>query len=85
MAPVLVAGAFAVASGILTESTLSFLGFGIQEPMPSWGSLINESKMSEHWWIQIFPGLLIFITITCYNQVGDALRDALDPKMRKHG
>jgi peptide/nickel transport system permease protein len=84
MAPVLVAGAFSVASGILTESTLSFLGFGIQHPMPSWGSLINESKMPEHWWIQIFPGLLIFITITCYNQVGDAFRDALDPKMSKH-
>ncbi len=84
MAPVLVAGAFAVASGILMESTLSFLGFGIQHPMPSWGSLINESRMAEHWWIQIFPGLLIFVTITCYNQVGDAFRDALDPKMKRH-
>jgi peptide/nickel transport system permease protein len=84
MAPVLVAGAFSVAAGILTESTLSFLGFGIQHPMPSWGSLINESKMAEHWWIQLFPGMLIFITITCYNQVGDALRDALDPKMKRH-
>lgn len=83
LAPVLVAGAFAVASGILTESTLSFLGFGIQHPMPSWGSLITESKMAEHWWVQIFPGLLIFITITCYNQVGDAFRDALDPKSQK--
>ena len=84
MAPVFVAGAFSVAAGILTESTLSFLGFGIQHPMPSWGSLINESKMAEHWWIQLFPGMLIFITITCYNQVGDALRDALDPKMKRH-
>ncbi len=84
MAPVLVAGAFAVASGILTESTLSYLGFGIQRPMPSWGSLINDSKMAENWWIQIFPGLLIFITITCYNQVGDAFRDALDPKAKKN-
>lgn len=84
LAPVLVAGAFAVASGILMESTLSFLGFGIQHPLPSWGSLINESRMAEHWWIQIFPGLLIFITITCYNQVGDAFRDALDPKMKRH-
>ena len=83
MAPVLVAGAFAVASGILTESTLSYLGFGIQRPMPSWGSLINDSKQPENWWIQIFPGLLIFITITCYNQVGDAFRDALDPKAKK--
>jgi peptide/nickel transport system permease protein len=84
LAPVLVSGAFAVASGILMESTLSFLGFGIQHPIPSWGSLINESRMAEHWWIQIFPGLLIFITITCYNQVGDAFRDALDPKMKRH-
>ncbi|MCA8980339.1 MAG: ABC transporter permease [Planctomycetes bacterium] len=83
-APALVAGAFAVASGILTESTMSFLGFGIQPPIASWGSLINESKAPEHWWVQVFPGLLIFITITCYNQVGDAFRDAVDPKTRKN-
>lgn len=83
-APALVAGAFAVASGILTESTMSFLGFGISPPIASWGSLINESKAPEHWWVQVFPGFLIFITITCYNQVGDAFRDAVDPKMRKN-
>jgi len=83
-APALVAGAFAVASGILTESTLSFLGFGIQEPAASWGSLINESKSPDTWWVQVFAGLLIFVTITCYNQVGDAFRDAVDPKMQKH-
>jgi peptide/nickel transport system permease protein len=83
-APALVAGAFAVASGILTESTLSFLGFGIRPPVASWGSLINETKAPEFWWMQVFPGLLIFITITCYNQVGDAIRDAVDPKMKKN-
>jgi len=83
-APALVAGAFAVASGILTESTMSFLGFGISPPIASWGSLINESKAPEHWWVQVFPGFLIFITITCYNQVGDAFRDAVDPKMKKN-
>jgi len=83
-APALVAGAFSVASGILTESTLSFLGFGIQPPVASWGSLINQSKAPEHWWVMLFPGLLIFVTITCYNQVGDAFRDAVDPKMQKH-
>lgn len=82
-APALVAGAFAVASGILTESTLSFLGFGIQPPVASWGSLINETKAPEFWWMQVFPGLLIFVTITCYNQVGDAIRDAVDPKMKR--
>lgn len=84
LAPALVAGAFAVASGILTESTLSFLGFGIKPPGASWGSIINETKAPEFWWMQVFPGLLIFITITCYNQVGDAIRDAVDPKMKRH-
>lgn len=82
MGPILVATAFSVAAGILTESAVSFLGFGIQHPMPSWGSLVRESKSAEHWWIQVFPGLMIFITVTCYNLVGDGVRDALDPKMK---
>ncbi|HIG10732.1 MAG: ABC transporter permease [bacterium] len=83
MGPILVSGAFAVAAGILTESALSFLGFGIQHPVPSWGSLVVESRSAEHWWIQIFPGLAIFVTVLCYNLIGDAFRDALDPKMKK--
>ncbi len=83
MGPILVSGAFAIAAGILTESALSFLGFGIQHPLPSWGSLVVESRSAEHWWIQIFPGLAIFVTVLCYNLVGDAFRDALDPKMKK--
>ena len=82
MSPVLVSAAFAVAAGILTESAVSYLGFGIQHPGASWGSLVNESKSADNWWIQVFPGLLIFITVTCYNLVGDAIRDALDPKMK---
>lgn len=82
MSPVLVSAAFAVAAGILTESAISFLGFGIAHPGASWGSLVNESKNPEFWWIQVFPGLLIFLTVTCYNLVGDAIRDALDPKMK---
>jgi peptide/nickel transport system permease protein len=82
MGPVLVSAAFAVAAGILTESAVSFLGFGIRPPEASWGSLVNESKNAANWWIQLFPGLLIFITVTCYNLVGDAVRDALDPKMK---
>lgn len=82
LSPVLVSAAFAVASGILTESAVSYLGFGIQHPGASWGSLVNESKSAEHWWVQFFPGLLIFVTVTCYNLVGDAVRDALDPKMK---
>ena len=83
MGPVLVAATFAVASGILTESALSFLGFGIQLPIPSWGSIVNETKAAEHWWIQIFPGLLIFLTVMLYNLLGEGVRDALDPRLKK--
>ena len=82
LSPVLVAAAFAVAAGILIESAISFLGFGVRPPDASWGSLVNESKNPQHWWIQVFPGVLIFITVTCYNLVGDAVRDALDPKQK---
>ena len=80
--PILVAGAFAVAAAILTESAISFLGFGVVEPVPSWGALINESKSASHWWVQVFPGLLIFLTVTCFNLFGEGLRDALDPRGR---
>ncbi len=82
LSPVLVSAAFAVAAGILTESAVSYLGFGVRAPGASWGSLVNESKDPTHWWVQVFPGVLIFITVTCYNLVGDAVRDALDPKMK---
>ena len=82
LSPVLVSAAFAVAAGILTESAISFLGFGTRPPEASWGALVNESKNPEFWWIQVFPGVLIFITVTCYNLVGEAIRDALDPKMK---
>ena len=82
LSPVLVSAAFAVAAGILTESAISFLGFGTRPPEASWGALVNERKTPEFWWIQVFPGVLICITVTCYNLVGDAVRDALDPKMK---
>lgn len=82
MSPVLVAAAFSVAAGILTESAVSFLGLGIKEPQASWGGVVNESRNVDLWWIQVFPGLAIFVTVTCYNLVGDAIRDAMDPKQR---
>ena len=82
LGPVLVAGAFSVASGILTESAISFLGLGIQQPIPSWGSVLSDSRAAEHWWIQVFPGLLIFVTVFCYNVVGEGVRDALDPRRK---
>jgi len=82
MGPALVAGTFAIAAGILTESALSFLGFGIKAPIPSWGSLLTESRSSVDWWIQVFPGLCIFGTVVLYNVVGEGLRDAVDPRMK---
>jgi peptide/nickel transport system permease protein len=81
LGPVLVAGAFAVASGVLVESALSFLGFGIAHPIPSWGALASESHSADHWWLQVFPGLLIFVTVVAYNLLGESLRDALDPRV----
>jgi peptide/nickel transport system permease protein len=83
MGPVLVAATFAVASGILTESALSFLGFGVELPIPSWGALLVESKSPEYWWIQVFPGLAVFITVILYNMVGEGVRDALDPRLKE--
>ena len=82
MGPVLVAATFSVASGILTESALSFLGFGVRMPVPSWGSLLVESRNLEYWWIQIFPGVIIFVTVVLYNLLGEGVRDALDPRLK---
>jgi peptide/nickel transport system permease protein len=82
LGPVLVAAAFAVASGILTESAISFLGFGVKHPIPSWGALLNESRAAEQWWLQVFPGALIFLTVLSYNLVGEGFRDALDPRLK---
>ena len=82
MGPVLVISTFSVASGILIESTLSYLGFGVSLPIPSWGSLLTESQSAEHWWIQIFPGLMIFLTVTLYNLLGEGVADALDPRQK---
>jgi len=69
---------------ILTESVLSFLGLGIQEPMTSWGVLIQDGAktMEATPWILLFPAGLLSITLYCFNYIGDGLRDALDPKER---
>lgn len=84
MAPVLVSATFGIAGAILTESGLSFLGLGISIPTPSWGSLLADGREAlEHApWLIHFPGLAIFITITAYNLIGEALRDAADPRLR---
>jgi len=82
--PILVAATFGVASAILIESSLSFLGFGMQAPTPSWGDILNESRryIDFAWWLAFFPGLAILITIMAYNFVGEGLRDAVDPRLR---
>ncbi|MBI3935116.1 MAG: ABC transporter permease [Acidobacteria bacterium] len=83
LAPLLVAASFGIASAILIESSLSFLGFGISIPIPSWGGILNEARESfRYWWITIFPGLAIFSTVTAYNLIGEGIRDAIDPRLK---
>lgn len=84
MAPVLVAATFGIAGAILTESALSFLGLGISKPTPSWGGLLADGREAflRAPWLIHFPGLAIFLTITAYNLIGEALRDASDPRLR---
>ena len=85
LGPVLVSVAFGIAGAILTESSLSYLGFGAPPPTPTWGEMISQGKeyLDEAWWLLVYPGLAIFLTVTVYNLAGDGLRDAMDPKMRK--
>lgn len=82
MTPVLVSITFGIASSILVESSLSFLGFGVQPPTPSWGDILSQSRefMDFAWWLMLFPGVAIFLTVTAFNLVGEGLRDAIDPR-----
>jgi peptide/nickel transport system permease protein len=79
--PVIVESTLEVAWAITTESGLSFLGFGIMPPTPSWGNLLSEAQgyMTQYPWLAVFPGLMIFFTIISINYIGDGLRDAFDP------
>lgn len=83
LAPVLVSAPFEVAGAILTEAGLSFLGFGVAATTVTWGSVLSEARgATSSWWLAIFPGFMIFLTIVAYNLVGEGLRDALDPRLR---
>jgi peptide/nickel transport system permease protein len=79
--PIIVEATLEVGYAIMEESGLSFLGFGIMPPTPSWGNLLNAAQghLIEYPWLAIFPGLMIFLTIISINYIGDGLRDALDP------
>lgn len=83
LSPVFVAATFGVAGAILTESGLSFLGLGVQPPDPSWGNILTAGKdnIEVAWWLSLFPGLAILVTVLSYNLVGEGLRDALDPRL----
>ncbi|TLX53621.1 ABC transporter permease [Stutzerimonas nosocomialis] len=82
LSPIVVQAALTIASAILAEASLSFLGLGQQPPTPSWGSMLNTAKnfMEQAPWMSIAPGLAIYLTVLSFNLVGDGLRDALDPK-----
>jgi peptide/nickel transport system permease protein len=83
VAPIVVAATLNVARAILMESYISFLGYGIQPPTPSWGNMLNNAQqyLVSAPWLAIFPGLLIALAVTSFNFIGDGLRDALDPRL----
>ena len=83
LAPVFVSIAFGIASAILVEASLSFLGIGVPDDIVTWGALLNLGRQNlEAWWLIIYPGIAIFVTITIYNMIAESLRDALDPRLK---
>ncbi len=84
MGPILVTATLGVAGAILTESALSFLGIGVQPPTPSWGNILTEGKdaIEVAWWLSLYPGLAILVTVLGYNLLGEGIRDAMDPRLR---
>jgi len=85
IAPVLVAMTLGIPAAILTESGLSFLGLGVQPPHATWGNILNEGKdaIEIGWWLSVYPGLAILVTVLSYNLLGEGIRDALDPRLRQ--
>lgn len=85
LAPVLVPITFGIADAILIESGLSYLGFGASPPNPSWGTLLHSGRLAiqQMWWLILFPGLAIFLTVLAYNLIGEGLQEATDPRLRQ--
>lgn len=85
LGPLIVQVSLSTANAILAEATLSFLGLGVQPPMPSWGSMLNAARgyLAYAPWMALFPGLAIFLAVLAFNLIGDGLRDALDPRLRR--
>jgi peptide/nickel transport system permease protein len=82
ISPIIVIASLAIGGNILGEAGLSFLGLGVQDPFPSWGSMLSDARshFQRSWWIAVFPGLAIVFTVLAFNMFGDSLRDALDPR-----
>jgi len=83
LAPVIVAATFGIANAILLEAGLSFLGLGVQPPTPSWGNMLADARnylLSGDWWLSVFPGATISVSVVGFNLLGDGLRDRLDPR-----
>jgi peptide/nickel transport system permease protein len=80
--PGLVAATLSIGSIVLLEAGLSYLGIGVRQPDPSWGNIIQDGaeRVSDLWWLTLFPGLAILVTVFACNALGDALRDAMDPR-----
>lgn len=87
LTPVIVSSVLGVASAVLVESGLSFLGLGVQPPQASWGNILTEGKeyIQFAWWLSLFPGMAILLTVLGYNLLGEGLRDALDPRTNRKG
>jgi len=83
LAPVLVSAVLGVASAVLVESALSFLGLGVQPPTPSWGNILTLGKdnIEIAWWLSVYPGLAILVTVLGYNLLGEGIRDSIDPRL----
>lgn len=84
LSPLIVQATFAIAFAILAEASLSFLGAGVPPDTPTWGGLVSsgQPRLQQAWWISVFPGTLLFLTVLAFNLIGDGLRDALDPRAR---
>ena len=84
LTPVLISVSFGIASAILTESGLSFLGIGVPPEQVTWGSMLSLARgYPQAWWIAIFPGFAIFISVTIFNLIGDGLTEAMDPRLKQ--
>jgi dipeptide transport system permease protein len=85
MAPLIVQATLGVSTAILDAASLGFLGLGAQPPLPEWGTMLADARefVSRAWWVVTFPGIMILTTVLAFNLVGDGLRDALDPKLKR--